>query len=92
MFKELYELAKKHDADVVKSNFMFFWENPEKKVYENNLGISGVVYNTVNAKESIFWGLPAIWSAVYKKDWLEKNNIRFLPTPGASYQDTSFNF
>lgn len=92
MFKELYELAKKYDADVVKSNFNFYWENPEKKVFENNLGISEVVYNSVNANESIFWGLPAIWSAIYKKDWLERNNIRFLPTPGASYQDTSFNF
>lgn len=33
-----------------------------------------------------------IWSAVYRKDFLVKNEIRFLETPGASYQDTSFYF
>jgi len=27
----------------------------------------------------------------YRKSFLEKNDIKILPTPGASYQDTSFN-
>lgn len=92
MFEELYELAKKNKADLVKSNFNLYWEKPEKKVFMNNLNITGIVYDSEIAKESVFWGLPAIWSAIYKKEWLEENNINFLPTPGASYQDTSFNF
>lgn len=33
-----------------------------------------------------------IWSAVYRKGFLQENQIRFLETPGASYQDTSFYF
>lgn len=33
-----------------------------------------------------------IWSAVFRKDFLRENSIRFLETPGASYQDTSFYF
>ena len=41
---------------------------------------------------SIFWAKPSIWSALYSKDFLDKNDIRFLPTPGASYQDSSFTF
>ena len=35
---------------------------------------------------------PSIWSAVYRRDFLERNGIKFLPTPGASFQDTSFAF
>lgn len=33
---------------------------------------------------------PSIWSAVYRRKFLEKNNIRVIETPGASYQDTFF--
>ena len=33
-----------------------------------------------------------IWSAIYKRSFLESNDIRFLETPGASYQDAGFNF
>lgn len=35
---------------------------------------------------------PSIWASVYRKDLLAKNKIRFLETPGASYQDTAFSF
>ena len=92
MFEELYELAKKNNADLVKSNFNLYWEKPEKKDFMNNLNITGIVCDSEICKEKVFWGLPAIWSAIYKKKLLEENNINFLPTPGASYQDTSFNF
>ena len=30
------------------------------------------------------------WSGVYKKDFLNRNHIRYNPTPGASYQDCGF--
>jgi glycosyltransferase involved in cell wall biosynthesis len=40
----------------------------------------------------IFLIPPSIWTGIYKKDFLFKNNIKFLTTPGASYQDTSFFF
>jgi len=33
---------------------------------------------------------PSIWSAVYRRKFLEENNIRVIETPGASYQDTFF--
>ncbi|MVX56470.1 glycosyltransferase family 2 protein [Parasutterella muris] len=45
-----------------------------------------------NENQAPFWQAPAIWSAIYDRNWLNGNNIRFLPTPGASYQDTSFAF
>ena len=35
---------------------------------------------------------PSIWSAVYKRSFLEEHHIRLNETPGASFQDTAFNF
>lgn len=35
---------------------------------------------------------PSIWSAVYRRDFLNRNAIRFLSTPGAAFQDASFTF
>lgn len=35
---------------------------------------------------------PSIWVGLYRKDFLDRNGIRFLETPGASYQDTAFAF
>lgn len=42
----------------------------------------------------IFLIQPAIWSALYRRDLLDapQGKVRFLPTPGASYQDASFAF
>ena len=36
--------------------------------------------------------MPAIWSGMYLREFLIRNQIRFHETAGASYQDISFNF
>ena len=33
---------------------------------------------------------PCIWSAIYRKSFLDKNHIRFLPIPGAGWADNPF--
>ncbi len=43
-------------------------------------------------EQEIFYRKPSIWSAIYRRDFLQNNNIKFLGTPGASYQDAGFNF
>ena len=89
MFKVLGELAEKNCADIVRGGYYYHSEkgNEEKKTVfaEENKKIFYPIkdYN-------IFCEPPAIWSAVYKKSFLKDNNIKFLPTPGASYQDTGF--
>ena len=94
MFDVLYRTAVKFDADVVKSNFWFYWGDTDKnELHEyfkkEECGKVIVPYSYDNG--SLFGRKPSIWSAIYKKDFL-KNNISFLPTPGASFQDTSFTF
>ena len=35
---------------------------------------------------------PSIWSCIYKRSFIEEHQIRLNETPGASFQDTAFNF
>lgn len=95
MFEDLYRLAKQHNADVVKSNFFSHEEGntPKQDALTENLGDGP--FDTVFCPldhQGIFLWRPAIWSGLYKASFLKENGIRFLPTPGASFQDTSFNF
>lgn len=90
-FKELYKIAKDFDADIVRANY-----------YHNRGGVDEKwryipMHETMYAFKPqehlwLYLQAPAIWSAIYRREMLNKNNVRFLPTPGASYQDTGFNF
>lgn len=81
MFEALYTKAINGDYDVVKSDHFLYWSNPERVVPSRSL-----------EQKNVFDITPSIWSALYRRSFLEKNKIRFLETPGASFQDTGFNF
>lgn len=95
MFEELYALAKQNDADVIKSNFFAHEQDQlagDDQLVENlGDGPFDEVFCPLD-HQGIFLWRPAIWSGLYKRSFLENNGIEFLPTPGASFQDTSFNF
>ena len=91
MFETLYDAAKKYDVDMVKSNFYDY------------RGGNSTVNNVIPTKDAetlltprertgIFFQATYIWTDLFRRSWLNAQNIRFLPTPGASYQDISFNF
>ncbi len=82
-FKELYNLAKKTSADIVKANYFYHTDNSD----EVHRVIKDQKLDTPMSLEE-----PGIWSAIYRRDFLNKNKIRFRTTPGASYQDTGFHF
>lgn len=90
MFKTLYSFAKNHDCDLVKSNYYEFSEE-EGDVFQEPF--ARFRYSHVfdpRQEQDVLTVLPIIWSAIYRRSMLEDNGIRFLETPGASYQDTSF--
>jgi hypothetical protein len=35
-------------------------------------------------------GVPSIWSALYRREHLNRNHLRLRETPGSSFQDTAF--
>ena len=94
MFEVLYDNAVNYNVDCVKSNYLRYSSN---KIENNNKPVEAFDKSTVyNRKieplknKIIFRGGASIWSGIYKKEFLNKHNIRLLPTPGASFQDTSF--
>lgn len=96
MFERLYDAAKRHDADVVKSNFYAFSSTGEDGEHEELVeNLAGCPYDTVFRpvdSQTVFLCRPAIWSGIYRRSFLEENEVRFLSTPGASFQDTGFCF
>lgn len=95
--EKLYKLAKDNNVEVVKANYYNYYTTPEKAAQD------GTIFHLVNSSEankvinprenqSIFYQKPAIWTGLYKKEFLDTNTIQFLPSPGASYQDTGFSF
>lgn len=93
MFNDLYELAKEYDADIVKGDWYNYWSK-NKFARKNNRISSAKALKLTNSKQdkSLLRINPSVWSAIYKKEFLNKYNIRFLETPGASYQDLAFSF
>ncbi|MFR7745892.1 MAG: glycosyltransferase [Eggerthellaceae bacterium] len=95
MFETLYDLALANTADVVKSNFYEYTTGtiPDNDPIVPNIDACPLdtVFSPVE-DQNIFLTQPAIWSALYKRSFLEDNEIKFLETPGASFQDTSFNY
>lgn len=81
MLEEMYEYAKKLDADVVKTPYYEYFESDKvtkicffidsvKNISENKL---------FSIKENpILMGIhPSIWSCIYKKEYIDKYNIKF---------------
>ena len=90
-FEKLYELAKKTDADIVKANYYYHSEKGDELhevVREQKLRRP----MTISDDYKILLEEPGIWSAIYRREFLNEKKIRFRPTPGASYQDTGFYF
>ena len=92
--EKLVAAAERYDADFVKANFDFYWSSPEERREFMELFAAKECDMPVHPSDSVdvFSLKPSIWSAVYRRDFLDRNDIRFLPTPGAAFQDTSFTF
>lgn len=96
MFERLYGIAKKQNADVVRSNFYAYSttgdDGPHEEFVEN---LQGCPYGRVIdpfEHQQVFLCRPAIWTGLYRRSFLLERGVRFLPTPGASFQDTGFCF
>lgn len=93
MLKTLYNIAKKNDLDIVKADF-YQYNNAKDSDKRYYLIPRSKANKTLSGKgvEFIYECQPSIWSAIYRRQFLLDNKIKFQTTPGASYQDTSFNF
>lgn len=93
MYSDLYNIAVRNDASVVKSKYI---ENYDlqmcsfQKVMPNQGFCPPEGVFTINDFPEFLSIHPSIWSCIYKKDFLDKNKIRFLEIPGAGWSDNLF--
>ena len=92
-FEKLYTIAEAFDhCDIVKANHNVFVKNDKPVCVENFApDLCGRPLSPLDDDGSkVLNSIPAIWAAIYRREFLAENNIRFLETPGASFQDTGF--
>jgi len=97
MYKDLYDLSLNGVVDIVKGNFWNYYDLAEGK---HEIFIDGsrlMIPNTCEPftlKEcpEILCGHPSVWSAIYKRDFLHENNIKFIEPKGAGWVDNPFFF
>lgn len=96
MFEKLWRVAKQYDADMVKSNYYAYSTSTQGAEHLDFVeSLAGCQYDTVFEPlkhQEIFLCPASIWSAIYRRSFLIDEGISFLPTPGASFQDTAFCF
>lgn len=92
--ESLHRAITVHDADVAKANFWLYWSTPTVREEFFEVFPPKDCDRPVDpsVEHDIFYAKPSIWSAMYRKGFLDDRGIRFLETPGASFQDLSFTF
>lgn len=91
MFDVLLEAAESNDLDIARC---CWFEGPTgtENINDQRWVKKNSVYCPLDRNETLLQQ-PAIWASLYRRELLEEGRqIRFLPTPGASFQDTSFAF
>ncbi|PAF45319.1 glycosyltransferase [Helicobacter sp. 11S02629-2] len=92
MFEKLYTTAKVNDLDIARCQYFLYTSKDDENILCDTSYITkNTVYRPLDEVET-FYQPPAIWTNLVKKSLIKDNGIFFLPTPGASYQDTSFAF
>lgn len=94
MYEELYNIAKQNDSDIVKSSY---YRNVEDPIYKEvqyidfakNYPIPTESFTIYDALQFLYMH-PSIWSAIYKREFLNKHNIQFKEAKGAGWTDNPF--
>ena len=81
MYKDMYELAKKENSDMVECDF--YWEYPNK----TKVDIGEYYYNKKEMLEKV---RVVAWNKLIKREILEKTKIKF--PNGYRYEDVEFTY
>lgn len=92
MLDDLYNLAKEHNADVVKSSYYEYEDinNTVSKInWSEEYNMPKDAFKIADCTQLVYFH-PSIWSCIYKKSFLDKNSIRFVEAKGAGWADNPF--
>lgn len=92
MYEQLYELAIQHQVQMVRCNYFDYTQaKGDKKIDLLPMqDLERVMSPKIHS--AVFYCRPTVWAAIYKRSFLQENNIEMLESPGASFQDVGFNF
>lgn len=90
MYETLYQVAMKQNLDFARCGFFSYANGRDTPHQDKDVPLNTVI-TPVN-HSACFYLSPSVWVGLYRRTWLLENNIKFLPTPGASFQDTAFAF
>lgn len=92
--QDMVDLAERNEADIVKADFFLHWSQPAPRDELFGFVSPSMAGRVMQPLDDLrmFYRKSSIWSALYRTEFLRANGILFLETPGASYQDTGFNF
>lgn len=90
MIETLVNCAEEWKADVVKANYYEYWSDGTKKTVNY---LAAFAENEVHTNVARLCTLgPTIWAGLYRRSFLNDNDIWLLDSSGASFQDTGFAF
>jgi glycosyltransferase involved in cell wall biosynthesis len=96
MYEVLFDAIRENKADYVKANFDLFVDIRDERLFflhEIMTGQQRDCYGKIIGAEELCKPVRRdifIWNGLYKRDFIERNHIRFNETPGAAFQDAGF--
>lgn len=97
MYTDMFIYAATFDAciDIVKTPYwrIFMPDTPKQAKFHCSYHhrVQPVTQPfTIDQAAHLLCHHPSIWSALYRRGFLEENNIRFMPIPGAGWADNPF--
>ena len=101
MYRRLYEAAQQDKLDYAKADFDIIYEYNSKHINRKAFVEKDFIFGreehnrykrVFNAQEypQILTKDVNVWSGIYKREFLNKHNIRFNESAGAAFQDIGF--
>ncbi len=96
MYDKMFEIASAHLwPDMVKTPYIRIWMAGTPKEQEFNCSYYGRIKPvgevfTLKDCPRLIQHHPSIWSAIYRRDFLNERQIRFMEVPGAGWVDNPF--
>lgn len=95
MFEKLYAAAADNEAEAVRADYDIFFGNGNVREFIRRGIARGEDYDRIcdpSEETVLFKNEMSVWAGIYKKSFLERNDIRHNESPGASYQDNGLWF
>lgn len=95
MLEKLYEAAEKYQTDFVNADYTCFFDMNGKRFRYVTKMYPDKDYDRVmeyRKHPEEFGIIPRYWTGIFRKSFLEREQIRMNESPGASFQDMSFRF